>query len=188
MKKNIVFATLILLALSLSGCKMAEINPRAICLYFNFYSPDSYPFLRKINLTLGDYFEINEDIATVDCYIYNPSQKRWDIPQGYWISYKLTGIWFPTLEKHEGYEDNKLYSNEKIIILPKNIENEILIKLVVRIKNDLSKSKYYIYSTNLSSKKIKQYNEKYFLFMDYSIYYPIYTINLPGWDKWNVLK
>ena len=36
MKKNIVFATLILLALSLSGCKMAEINPRAICLYFNF--------------------------------------------------------------------------------------------------------------------------------------------------------
>lgn len=189
MKKTLFITTLFLFILALSGCKMAETDPRAICLYFNFNSSDTYPFLiRNTNLVSRDYFEINTDVATMDCYIYNPLQKRWDAAQGYWISYSLTGNLFPFVEKYERYEDNKIYSDEKIITLPENTENKILIKLVARAKNDLSKSRYYICNTNLSSKNIKRVGENYILFMDFSIYYPSYTINLPAWDKWHILK
>ena len=83
----------------------------------------TYPFLiRNTNLVSRDYFEINTDVATMDCYIYNPLQKRWDAAQGYWISYSLTGNLFPFVEKYERYEDNKIYSDEKIInyIISKN--------------------------------------------------------------------
>ena len=184
MGKTIIVCFAMLLQLTFTGCRMAEINPNAVCLNLCFASPTTYPFLRKVNLTSESYFEVDTEMACIDCFVYNPIQKEWVAAMGYWISYQLTGSFYPMVEKKEGIIDNAITHDEKLIILPAGIGKSCKLKFVARSRENTFSPRYCICNIDLQKKVIKKHDEKYLLFFDYAIYLPCCNVSLPQWDAW----
>ena len=184
MAKRIMVFFAILSNIIFSGCRMAEVNPNAVCLNLCFAYPATYPFLRKVNLRSESYFEVVTGIASIDCFIYDHIQKEWVAVRGYWISYQLTGSFYPMVEKLEGMIDNTITHDEKLIILPAGIGESCKLKFVARFRNNTFSPRYCICNIDLQKKVIKKYDEKNLLFFDYAIYLPCCNVSLPQWDAW----
>ena len=186
--KKILFLFLISAFCILTGCRMAEVDPEAVCLALQFSEPSSYPFLRKVDLNDHGYWEIDREKAAMKVFLFNPDSKVWEPVQGYDISYKLEGNWFYRFKKFEERSGNNIESDEKWIILPRKIGVPCQLKFVAQICVGTGETRSCIVKVDTNSKFYRKMNDDYFLFFDYGIYLWGYTVSLPPWREWSMAE